>query len=251
MGKALEEISASKQDHQQTTKKLLKNDWSSVAEDLYHERASNPKAAQHSKVFKSMCAGHECFNKRHPNEGEYLTAAKKDLLTMPDRSIAALRHSKWLTGRGAGRMFPKPPLSLMGNSHPVKERVEKQVETMTSEVLSKGPIKGPMNAKERLAAKAKVDKKLGKGLPALIPAMQHNKPLNPLIFKTEQYRSEKEKIVAERPERSNHLRAQPMPFYTRGCGDLFNKHLMPLSESGMQREKEASLQSTLTSEQFS
>lgn len=228
MGETLQALTDSKKQHLRNTAALKKSQWAETAMDNYHERASNPKVAKHSKQFLSMVAPGSgnpttdlpgCFNNLNPNEGEYMAGWRQQALTVPDRSIAALKHPKWLAGDAFPRMFPQPSVELMGPHHPVKDQIKKQVAHMRQEVAKKGPIVGPKSAKERLELKAKDEEKHGAGLPRWKPTCCYNRPLNPLLLKKETYLIEKEKWLAARPARCDPKLPQ---MYTRAVGDVFN-----------------------------
>lgn len=226
MGETLQAISHSKQDHMMTTKTVSKTKWSKAAADTYHERATNPKAAKHDKPFLSAVTSNGMFGKVKPNEGEYMAGWRQQALTVPDRSIAALKHPKWLSGRAVCEMFPTPSLEMMGPNHPVKEHIRNQVDHMRKEVLEKGPIVGPKNAKERLKLKEEDEELNGKGLPRWKPCFRYNKPFNPLVLQRSNFLPDKLQAKGmtahcgcDRPDRCNPHLPQ---MYTRGVGGLFN-----------------------------
>lgn len=202
-GEALEELTASKQQHLRTTRAITKNDRDLAAQDAYHERATNPKPARHPRPMRTANARGEYFNKVEPNQGEYMAGWRRDALTVPDRSIPALRHPKWLAGRGVCELFPEPSLELMGPHHPVKEQIKKSVAHMRHEVLKKGPILGPKNAKERLEEKAVDVKKHGRGQGVWVPPAAQSRVFNTMVFNKEKYLTEREKDLAQRPARCN------------------------------------------------
>merc|ERR1712166_907106 len=80
--------------------------WDTYNHDMYQQRAANPKpAVQTSPMLND--GGGRCLNALICNAGEYMAGAKKDALTVPDRSLPHLRHPTWYAGRAVCEMLPK------------------------------------------------------------------------------------------------------------------------------------------------
>jgi len=236
VGEALDTITFQKKGRKMSTRRMLMDSWSAAARDIKREQSLNPRPAKQSKMFSPMCAGHEFFEDVKPHSGAYMSAAQKEQLCCPDRSISALDHPKWLQGKGVGTTFPQPQLSLMGRSHnDMRQRIEKQVGRLNADITAYGPNRGPQTSIERLAEATEERLRNGDGLPHFIPVIQYNKPISPMWFKSEKYLLEKEKLVAARPERVNHLRTHPFPIYTKSPGGLLNPFPPPMGSNTVPR----------------
>jgi len=212
VGDTLQSLTNQKQGRAESTRKMLLASWRAAQKDLQRDHALNPHPAKHARVFRAANPGVMTFEKGMKlHEGEYLSASQKELLSRPDRSISALSHPKWLVGAGEAALFPKPQLELMGATHPMKARIERELSVMEKDIVSHGPLKGPRYAEERLALAAYNAKKYGAGLGAWSPPIHYHRPINPRIFQTVRYLLEKEKIVATRPRKCNHLQPHPFP----------------------------------------
>lgn len=233
-GEALEELTFQKKRNMRETKQATREEWGLVADDLYHERASNPKVARHQRPFQAPPVVGGMFNKVEPNQGEYVAGWRRDALTVPDRSIPALRHPKWLAGRAFADYFKPAGLDLMGPHHPVKTQIAEHVSKINKEVKEKGPIVGPKGARERLQWRAAEEKKYGKGLPNWRAADSANRAFNPLVLNKNSYYTEMEMMLRLRPARCNPKLPQ---MKVQGLGGLFDDDLKLLSASGMQKEK--------------
>jgi len=233
IGEALETITFGKKQHLQTTHGITKDEWSLAAEDAYYERATNPKPAKHAMPLRTAVGGGGLFNKVEPNEGEYMAGWRQQALTVPDRSIPALKHSKWLSGRAVCEIFPEPSLELMGPHHPVKDHIEKHVKEITHEVLTKGPMVGAHSAKLRLELKALDERKYGKGLPRWRPADAKTRAFNEQVFNKPKICQERELMLAARPARTDPRIPQ---MYTKKTA-YFDSDLKLLTASGLAGSK--------------
>ena len=179
-----------------------------------------------------------------PNEGEYMAGWRRDALTVPDRSIAALRHPTWYAGDAFPRPFKQPTLDMMGPhvvyregkavhmgpNHPVKSQIEKQVAAVAAEVKALGPIVGAKSAKERLELKEKDEAENGKGLPNWRAADAANRMFNPLVLNKARYLDERETFLAAFPARSDPRLPQ---IKTKGLGGYFDNDLKLLGSGPM------------------
>jgi len=151
---------------------------------------------------------------------------RKDALTVPDRSIAALRHPTWYAGAAFPKFFKKTSLDMMGPDHPVKNQILKQVAKVKAEVDKLGPIVGAKSAKERLDNREADEKLNGKGLPIWRAADAANRLFNPLVMNKAAYLEEREAALAPRP-----ARCDPKIPNVRvlGLGGLFDNNLRLLA----------------------
>eukprot|EP00658_Telonema_sp_P-2_P085640 TRINITY_DN9800_c0_g1_i4.p1 TRINITY_DN9800_c0_g1~~TRINITY_DN9800_c0_g1_i4.p1 ORF type:complete len:271 (-),score=64.30 TRINITY_DN9800_c0_g1_i4:297-1109(-) len=175
------------------------------------QRAAQPKIAKHPKPLVAGSTSLELFAKVEPNQGEYMSGAKLAMLTVPDRSLAHLRHPTWYAGRAVCEMFKKPSLDLMGPDHPVKEHILNLVAKNAKEVALKGPTVGPKGAKERLEWKEREDAKARNGrgpMPAWIQCCVANKEFNPLQLSKGNYIVEKKLELARVPDRCDPKKPQ-------------------------------------------
>lgn len=203
MEETLATLSDKQDDFRTTTMQQSQTLWDSHKQELYEQRATNPRIAKHSKP---LLAGgtKDFFSRAQPNEGEYMSGAKLAMLTVPNRSLAHLRHPTWYAGRAVCEQFPKPSLDLMGPKHPVKDQIKKHVASTDAAVKEHGPLVGPKGAKERLEWKQREELEARAGrdpMPPWIRCCCANRALNPTQLSKGNYILEKQKELATRPAR--------------------------------------------------
>lgn len=201
MEATLETLSEKRSDFNTTCKTKTKEQWDTYNQDVYQQAAANPKLAVHTRPMVGDGGG-RCLNALICNAGEYMAGAKKDALTVPDRSLPHLRHPTWYAGRAVCEMFKKPSLDLMGPHHPVKEQIKAHVAKMDKAVLEHGPLVGPKGAKERLEWLNASEQEARNGraeMPKWMPCCRANQPLNPLSLPSGNYILEKHRDRATRP----------------------------------------------------
>jgi len=179
--------------------------WDTYNHDMYQQRAANPKPAVHTSPMLNDGGG-RCLNALICNAGEYMAGAKKDALTVPDRSLPHLRHPTWYAGRAVCEMLPKPSLELMGPRHPVKDQIKAHVDKQDKAMQEHGPLTGPKGAKERLEwfAISEAEARAGRGvMPKWMPCCRYNQPINPKLYTPGQYLLEKHRDRATRPNKCN------------------------------------------------
>lgn len=204
MDETLRTLSDTKDDFRTTTQKKTTDLWDTHNQEVYVQRATNPKVAKHDKPMVAAGACSRMFGKVEPNEGEYMSGAKLAQLTVPNRSLAHLRHPTWYAGRAVCEMFKKPSLDLMGPDHPVKQQIITHVAKMEEEVKKHGPLVGPKGAKERLEWKEKEELKARNGraaMPSWIRCCCANREFNPLQLSKGNYILEKHRDLATRPDK--------------------------------------------------
>eukprot|EP00656_Telonema_subtile_P006610 TRINITY_DN1305_c0_g1_i4.p1 TRINITY_DN1305_c0_g1~~TRINITY_DN1305_c0_g1_i4.p1 ORF type:complete len:261 (+),score=56.04 TRINITY_DN1305_c0_g1_i4:324-1106(+) len=209
-----------KQDEFRSTANLkATTTWDAFNQEVYQQRATNPKIAHHPKPL--VTGGRiDVFSTVQPNEGEYMSGAKLAMLTVPSRSLYHLRHPTWYAGRAVCEKFPKPRLDLMGPKHPVKEQIQKHVAKLEKAVNKHGPVVGAKGAKGRLEWKEKEELKAraGRGeMPPWIRCCCANRQLNPSQLSSGNYLLERQREKAVRPARCDprkgHIKTLGKPGY--------------------------------------
>jgi len=205
MEAALLTISDNRSEFSTTCKATAAATWEIHDQDVYQQAAANPKIATHTRPMVNDGGG-RCLNPLICNAGEYMAGAKKDALTVPDRSLPHLRHPTWYAGRAVCDTFKKPSLELMGPRHPVKDHIKTHVQKTEKAVAAYGPLIGPKGAKERLewheASELKVRNGRGE-MPKWMAASRYNKPFNPVSLHSGNYILEKHREKATRPAKCN------------------------------------------------
>jgi len=179
--------------------------WETYNEDVHKQMYANPKMATHTRPMVNDGGG-RCLNKLLCNAGEYMAGAKKDALTVPDRSLPHLRHSTWYAGRAVCRPFAKPSLELMGPHHPVKDQIKAHVSKMDKSVAEHGPLVGPKGAKERMEwhEASELEVRDGRGpMPKWMSCCRYNQPFSKAALPSSLYLLEKQRDKATRPAKSN------------------------------------------------
>jgi len=224
MEASFETLSDKRTEFSTTCQDKTATQWETYNHEVYEQMAANPKLATHKRPLVNDGGG-RCLNKLICNAGEYMAGAKKDALTVPDRSLPHLRHPTWYAGRAVCETFKKPSLELMGPHHPVKDQIKAHVSKMDKSVAEHGPLVGPKGAKERLEWReaSELEARNGRGpMPKWISCCRYNQPFGKLALPSGNYILEKHRDRATRPAKCNPHMAQCK---TLGMPGLLEKDL--------------------------